>query len=360
MINFDELIGRPINKIFQLRAYIYLARYLPLATYHKPNPILYLSCAGHSISTIELKDKTINPMWFNILTLTISIPIPLDVAPYIVGRIKNNINGPVIAEFTLSTKQARYMNKNYYQIIPKWFNLRDNENNMLRKSKLLASFQLLTSNEVLSYPLPKSIKSKYNCKYLQIIILGIKNLYQGFGIYNPYINIAVQDMLGDLDKIEANTEISSSSNKKNPIFATILHLPIAIPLNNDYKFAPTIEINVYDTGLIQGLGGKIGSGSINLQDIFNLQQSNKQNKKKNQNISGQQILLNYLLKIKNIERTLKLKKKKQDLMQRRLKLENLKKKKKLKLRRGQKKKIQKKKNKIFFLIFFKKKSPKKR
>ena len=167
-------IGRPTFRSFQLRGYLYLANRLPrMSSSGRSRPGVVVRCAGKSIQ-ISPSSKTTNPRWFRTLTMNVTLPLPLELAPdigvFLFHYHKKKGGTPSgMCWFRVSASKARVMNPALNKIRPEWFHVKDFDDNQLDEdTKILASFQLLSINELMTAKIPKILDTQ-KPKFINLI-----------------------------------------------------------------------------------------------------------------------------------------------------------------------------------------------
>jgi hypothetical protein len=255
-----EYFGQPVLSQYQLRAHIYQARELLAADLSgSSDPYIVIRCAGQFAKT-NVREKTLNPVYYVTKTLNVQLPTPLSLAPdvSIVVYDKDVIGkDEPIGRVSIPIRIVQQMNPGLEQLEPQWFKLQDVSGNFCGGA-ILMSLQLLPV-EMSGQSIP-SLEPKCVPMFIEIAALGLRNLNSTFGVHKPRIEFELPNGKKFM------THPSAKPSAHNPNMLEILEIPINIPL--DPKFAPTLNVQIIDYILGGFIKRRIGTSSLLLENFM--------------------------------------------------------------------------------------------
>ena len=196
------------------------------------DPYVTIMCCGQ-IEKSKIINNTIDPQWYQILILNILLPKPIKYAPEIHVLIKDYdkfSKDDVVGRFMIKPSDIFIPdnNDNNYDNdnddgLPMWYKLYDADNNPIKNGEILMSFKLINVSHS-KMPILPSLKPKTSDKWLQIIILGLRDLHSVFGINKSYLKFYINNK-------QFKTKKSNAPSRFNPNFLQILKIRIPFPDN---------------------------------------------------------------------------------------------------------------------------------
>ncbi|RHY24406.1 hypothetical protein DYB25_000601 [Aphanomyces astaci] len=267
--NVDRLSQR--HK-YQVRVNVFQGRNLPsMDDNGLADPYITVRFNGEQ-QKLAVKKKTVNPLWYETVTFDVDLP-PEDLlhySPQVILRVMDWDAGigssahdyigssflPILASDVRTINDARPDPE------PKWHPLVQQEEGDT-DGQILASIVVIKLDRPDAVlPPPPSIVPKTRVAYLEIIVLGLRDLkpYQFLPIQLPYIEFN----LGSSD--HANQEMKTEKSKRpsgaNPNYLQRIVREVELP--EDSLFAPMLNILVKDTRLGGWYTPLIGNASINM------------------------------------------------------------------------------------------------
>eukprot|EP01083_Nonionella_stella_P051226 136023_1 len=234
-------LGKPSRTGFQLRCFVYQCRNVAAADRSGlSDPYVVVRCCGKECKT-KIKKATLYAEWYEILTLNVMLPEPLDKAPDILVSLLDFdkfTSDDVLGFVRVPVSTAAAMQPHPRELAPpKWMKIR-NADNDLAQGELLISFQLVDAAQD-NIPLPKTLVPPSKLRWLQIVTLGVRDLSSILGLNKPFLVFK----LPSGKRYQTNSSRKPSARDAN--FLQILKIPIRIP--NDRLFAPVVTINASDS-----------------------------------------------------------------------------------------------------------------
>ncbi|CAK4632712.1 unnamed protein product [Aphanomyces euteiches] len=257
---------------YEVRVNIFQARQLPaLDDNGLSDPYAKVRFMGEE-KRLKEKKKTINPTWYETLTFQCELPPKefLHFSPQVIVRLMDWDNGigdgghdyMGSAFLSIEPSDIRQLDDPRPPPDPKWFNIMQQEPGDTEGSVLASVVVIPLDNPDAVLPAPDSIVPPTRKAYLEIIVLGLRDLrpYQFLPIQLPYIEFT----LGGRDSAskEMKTDKSKRPTGDNPNFLQRIVREVDLP--EDPLFAPMLNIMVKDTRLGGWNTPTIGNASIDM------------------------------------------------------------------------------------------------
>jgi hypothetical protein len=184
--------------------------------------------------------ETLNPTWYQSEVLNVLLPSPLVFAPplqVMVYDYDTVSKDDPMGRFSVPLTRIAEMNPNAQKLRPEWFPIFSWDNKPIAESKLLMTFQLLTTAQVQAIPVP-IIKPPTIPMTIELTTLGLRHLNSTLGVHKTFIDFEVPGGK------RFRTRPSKLPVPRNPNFCQVLKIPVDLPL--DRIFAPTLNIEVRD------------------------------------------------------------------------------------------------------------------
>eukprot|EP00744_Colponema_vietnamica_P005269 GILI01007734.1.p1 GENE.GILI01007734.1~~GILI01007734.1.p1 ORF type:complete len:1327 (-),score=328.72 GILI01007734.1:207-4187(-) len=224
---------------YQLRAYIFSAFDLPPMDFGgTSDPFLVLSLAGRSAQTRVIK-QTLNPVWNELIVLSVSLPTQLAFAPDLVIQVNDQdflgFDSMGFTRVPCSRIPSRWGNAD-----PLRYSLYRTQSKAMQ-SKLLAKFELIPEKEAAIVPIPPSIAPEVRECVVQLLMIGVRRMqpYYLGSVSSPTFVIQV----GDSEPVPAAEQPVRGSNG-NFNFLQTVSIPVKIPVSPIY--CGSIDIQIFD------------------------------------------------------------------------------------------------------------------
>ncbi|MES1909737.1 MAG: hypothetical protein MHM6MM_002434 [Cercozoa sp. M6MM] len=294
----DANLGMPQMQRFLLRAYVWHARGLPAAKANgTSDAYLVVRCGTASAQTVYVSDS-VNPLWFQVLQLSVALPVPLAFAPDIklVALSAGGETGDVtLGELRLPLVTALRARKRLVVFradaaaleedemeaeegyltaeqlrrdaslllraapMPRWLPLRRRDAALPRGS-VLASFLLLDEREIAPLsvptgtaqmdmsgpPLMPALRPPMRLQWLHLVILGLRGVqHQSISLRKLSVRVIAPD------GAVLDTQASASPSVSNANILEVLKFPLLVPTRR--RFSPVLEVHVIDHVLKLGV-----------------------------------------------------------------------------------------------------------
>ncbi|CAK4072437.1 unnamed protein product [Aphanomyces euteiches] len=257
---------------YQVRVNVFQGRQLPAMDDNGlSDPYIDVRFFGEK-RKIKEKKKTVNPLWYETVTYDVELPPEnmLHFSPQVILRVMdwdvgigNSADDYIGSSFLpITSANLRKPNDPRPDPEPQWYSLVQQEEGDT-DGHILASVVVVRldyPDQVL--PPPPSIVPKMRTAYLEVIVLGLRDMrpYQFLPIQLPYIDFN----LGGAE--HANQEMKTEKSKRpsgaNPNFLQRIVREVELPENS--LFAPMLNVFVKDTRLGGWYKPLVGNCSINM------------------------------------------------------------------------------------------------
>eukprot|EP00475_Leptophrys_vorax_P034621 TRINITY_DN5614_c0_g1_i4.p1 TRINITY_DN5614_c0_g1~~TRINITY_DN5614_c0_g1_i4.p1 ORF type:complete len:991 (+),score=303.70 TRINITY_DN5614_c0_g1_i4:225-2975(+) len=221
------------------------------------DPVFIARCNGAVARAKELS-KTLNPEWFETLSLPVSLPLDTSLCPDLHCLVYDKDFGGILqllGRFSIPVLDIlRYNVKDDAKLNPRWYDLLDADRN-LSEGRVLVATQLIEPHLVADFPnlRPK----KFTPMFLEISTLGLRGL-KGTFIKKPHVEFRLQDSKA------FKTKGSSVPTATNPNILQVLKIPVNIP--DDPRFAPVLSIIAVDEWFGGSISQNLGNAALYLGD----------------------------------------------------------------------------------------------
>ncbi|KAF0685790.1 Aste57867_22398 [Aphanomyces stellatus] len=257
---------------YQVRVNIFQARQLPaLDDNGLSDPYAKVRFMGEE-KRLEVRKKTVNPTWYQTLTFDCELPPPefLHFSPQVIIRLMDWDNGigdgghdyMGSAFVSIMPSDVREIGDSRAPPTPKWCGIMQQEEGDTEGAVLASVTVIKLDRPDRVLPEPESIVPAVRKAYLEIIVLGLRDMrpYQFLPIQLPFIEFT----LGGREHAsqEMKTEKSKRPSGENPNFLQRIVREVELP--EDALFAPMLNIMVKDTRLGGWNKPTIGNAAIDM------------------------------------------------------------------------------------------------
>ncbi|KAJ6247531.1 c2 calcium-dependent membrane targeting [Anaeramoeba flamelloides] len=257
----QKMIEQKLKK-YELRMHIYQGRNLPPADKNGlSDPYCRIRIGKYSAKCKTIQE-TLNPTWFETVTMPVELPDPISYAPNVSVLCYDwdaASSDDLLGRFDIKTVEIGQR----FPPSPKWHKLYM-DNPEITFGEVLASFQLVPYEERKNFPIPQLVPEYKDC-IVEISAVGVRSLlpYKMRKISKPAIEFDLcHSKMKKKEKKKmrhrtqpSNTPIGSSSNHLETF-----RIPVKLPLN--HLFATSVNIRVYDHGKMGN--PLVGAGAIPL------------------------------------------------------------------------------------------------
>eukprot|EP00808_Paulinella_micropora_P000520 g82182.t1 len=274
-------LGMPSKKNYQLRVFIYHAQnLLALDEDGLADPYVVIRCCGKKVKT-KVKKNTTNPLWYEKFDMNINAPEPIEFAPSLQAFVfdQDMVRDEVIGRLTTNKKGSHkrggggipldWVQKNTHLEHgpePRWFPLCDNTGGLIGNARVLAAFQLLTTEGTMKVPPVVNIAPICKEFILEVTVLGLRDLQCLIGPYKPRVEFQVPTYTQPTGTKRFYTSQSRKPLPKSPNFCQCIQKEVLLPVSAIYSPAISVEVrDVLFGGLVNRL---LGSSSIDIAKLF--------------------------------------------------------------------------------------------
>ncbi|RHY35089.1 hypothetical protein DYB32_000418 [Aphanomyces invadans] len=258
---------------YQVRVNVFQGRHLPAMDDNGlADPYVTVRFNGEK-HKLSVKKKTVNPLWYETVTFDVDLP-PEDMlhySPQVILRVMDwdagigsSSDDYIGSSFVpITSSDVRAIDDTRPDPEPKWYPLVQQEAGDTDGHILASVVVVKVDQPDTVLPPPRSIVPKTRIAYLEIIVLGLRDLkpYQFLPIQMPFIEFN----LGSSE--HANQEMKTEKSKRpsgaNPNFLQRIVREVELP--EDSLFAPMLNILVKDTRLGGWYTPLIGNACINVR-----------------------------------------------------------------------------------------------
>ncbi|OQS01372.1 hypothetical protein ACHHYP_01203 [Achlya hypogyna] len=259
---------------YQVQVNIFQGRQLPAMDDNGLcDPYVKVRMCGEE-KRLKTRHKTVNPLWYETVTFEVDLP-PVDMlhfAPPVTLRVKDQdegISGSTSeyigsAFVTISSNNVRHVNDAHDPPVPEWYPLMQQEEGDTEGFILTSVVVVRKDRSDMIFPMPRPIVPKMRKAYLEIIVLGLRDMkpFQFLPIQLPFIEFTLGGAKALQGSEEMITERSKRPSAANPNYLHRIVQEVELP--EDPLFAPVLGVLVKDTRLGGWTTPTVGNCSIDM------------------------------------------------------------------------------------------------
>ncbi|EQC29479.1 hypothetical protein SDRG_12727 [Saprolegnia diclina VS20] len=259
---------------YQVQVNIFQGRQLPaMDSNGLCDPYVKVRLCGLE-TKIKPRHRTVNPLWYETVCFEVELP-PVDMlhfAPPVTLRVKDQdetIAGSSSeyigsAFVPISSNNVRHVNDAHEPPVPEWYPLMQQEEGDTEGFILTSVIVVRKDRPDMIFPVPRPIVPKMRKAYLEIIVLGLRDMkpFQFMPMQLPFIEFT----LGGAKALQGGEELVTERSKRpsaaNPNYLHRIVQEVELP--EDPLFAPVLGVLVKDTRLGGWTTPTVGNCSIDM------------------------------------------------------------------------------------------------